>query len=66
MDKDLNRDRVVVLAALAAVVALAWVYLGYIALAQPAMDMDAVAMAAMPLPEWDCRLLRGQRWRCGW
>lgn len=53
MDNVLNRDRLVVLSALAAVVALAWAYLGYIALAQPAMDMDVVAMATMPLPEWD-------------
>lgn len=53
MDKALNRDRVVVLAALAGVVALAWAYLAYTAVAQPAMDMDAVAMAAMPPPDWD-------------
>jgi predicted metal-binding membrane protein len=53
MDKALNRDRLVVLAALAAVVALAWAYLAYIVLAQPAMDMDAIAMAAMPAPVWD-------------
>jgi predicted metal-binding membrane protein len=53
MDKALNRDRVVVLAALAGVVALAWAYLAYTVLAQPAMDMDAVAMAAMPPPDWD-------------
>ena len=53
MDKALNRDRLVVLAALAAVVALAWAYLAYIVLAQPAMDMDAIAMAAMPPPDWD-------------
>jgi predicted metal-binding membrane protein len=55
MDKVLNRDRWVVLAALAAVVALAWAYLAYIVLAQPAMDMDAIAMAAMPPPVWDAR-----------
>jgi predicted metal-binding membrane protein len=55
MDKVLNRDRLVVLAALAAVVALAWAYLAYIVLAQPAMDMDAIAMAAMPPPVWDIR-----------
>ena len=48
MDKVLSRDRWVVLAALAAVVALAWAYLAYIVLAQPVMDMDAIAMAAMP------------------
>lgn len=53
MDKALNRDRVAVLAALAGVVALAWAYLAYTVLAQPAMDMDAVAMAAMPPPDWD-------------
>jgi predicted metal-binding membrane protein len=53
MDKVLSRDRWVVLAALAAVVALAWAYLAYIVLAQPAMDMDAVAMAAMPPPVWE-------------
>ena len=53
MDKILDRDRLVVLAALAAVVALAWAYLVYVVLAQPAMDMDAVAMAAMPPPDWD-------------
>lgn len=53
MDKVLDRDRWVVLAALAAVVALAWAYLAYIVLAQPAMDMDAIAMAAMPPPIWD-------------
>jgi predicted metal-binding membrane protein len=52
MDKGQNRDRLVVLASLAAIVALAWTYLGYIVLAQPEMDMDAAAMAAMPLPEW--------------
>jgi predicted metal-binding membrane protein len=55
MDKVLNRDRLVVLGALAAVVALAWAYLAYIVLAQPAMDMDAIAMAAMPPPVWDVR-----------
>ncbi|HEY2864600.1 MAG TPA: DUF2182 domain-containing protein [Casimicrobiaceae bacterium] len=48
-----NRDRMVVLAALAAVVALAWAYLAYTVLAQPAMDMDAAAMAAMPAPAWN-------------
>ena len=53
MDKVLSRDRWVVLAALAAVVALAWAYLARVVLAQPAMDMDAVAMAAMPPPVWD-------------
>ena len=53
IDKVLSRDRVAVLAALAAVVALAWIYLAHMALAQPAMDMDAVAMAAMPAPHWD-------------
>ncbi len=53
MDKVLSRDRLVVLAALAAVVALAWAYLAYIVLAQPVMDMDAIAMAAMPPPVWD-------------
>ena len=53
MDKILDRDRLVVLAALAAVVELAWAYLVYVVLAQPAMDMDAVAMAAMPPPDWD-------------
>lgn len=52
MDKALNRDRGVVLAALAGVVTLAWAYLAYTVLAQPAMDMDAVAMAAMPPPDW--------------
>lgn len=55
MDKILHRDRWVVLAALTAVVALAWAYLAYIVLAQPAMDMDAIAMAAMPPPVWDVR-----------
>jgi predicted metal-binding membrane protein len=45
----------VVLAALGAVVALAWAYLAYIALAQPAANMDAMAMAAMPPPDWDAR-----------
>jgi predicted metal-binding membrane protein len=53
MDKVLSRDRWVVLAALAAVVALAWAYLAYIVLAHPVMDMDAIAMAAMPPPVWD-------------
>lgn len=53
MDKVLNRDRLVVVGALALVVALAWAYLGYIVLAQPVMGMDATAMAAMPPPEWD-------------
>lgn len=53
MDKALNRDRLVVLAALAAVVALAWAYLVYVVFAQPVMDMDAAAMAAMPPPDWD-------------
>jgi predicted metal-binding membrane protein len=53
MDKVLSRDRWVVLAALAAVVALAWAYLAYNVVAQPAMDMDALAMAAMPPPVWD-------------
>ena len=55
MDKDHNRDRLVVLASLAAVVALAWTYLGHIVLAQPDMHMDAAAMAAMPPPVWDAR-----------
>jgi predicted metal-binding membrane protein len=55
MDKVLNRDRLVVLGALAAVVALAWAYLAYVVLAQPTMDMDAIAMAAMPPPVWDVR-----------
>jgi predicted metal-binding membrane protein len=55
MDKVLSRDRWVVLAALAAVVALAWAYLAYIVLVQPVMDMDAIAMAAMPPPVWDVR-----------
>ena len=55
MDKVLTRDRLVILAALAAVVALAWAYLAYIVLAQPAMDMDAIAMAAMPPPVWNIR-----------
>jgi predicted metal-binding membrane protein len=53
MDTVLSRDRWVVLAALAAVVALAWAYLVYMVLAQPVMDMDAIAMAAMPPPVWD-------------
>jgi predicted metal-binding membrane protein len=53
MDKVLGRDRLVILAALAAVVALAWAYLAYIVLAQPAMDMDAVAMGAMSPIVWD-------------
>jgi Predicted metal-binding integral membrane protein len=55
MDKVLDRDRLVILAALAAVVALAWAYLAYIVVAQPAMDMDAIAMAAMPPPVWNIR-----------
>jgi len=55
MDKVFSRDRWVILAALAAVVALAWAYLAYIVVAQPAMDMDAIAMAAMPSPVWDVR-----------
>ena len=55
MDKVLTRDRLVILAALAAVVALAWSYLAYLVVAQPAMDMDAIAMAAMPSPVWDAR-----------
>ena len=55
MDKVLSRNRWVVLSALAAVVALAWVYLAYIVVAHPAMDMDAIAMAAMPPPVWDAR-----------
>jgi predicted metal-binding membrane protein len=53
MDKVLHRDHRVVLAALAAVVALSWAYLACIALTQPAMDMDAIAMAAMPPPIWN-------------
>jgi len=53
MDKALHRDRWVVLAALAAVVALSWAYLAYIVLTQPVMDMDAIAMAAMPPPVWN-------------
>ena len=53
IDKVLNRDRVAVLAALGVVVALAWAYLAHLALAQPEMDMDAVAMASMPAPHWD-------------
>jgi predicted metal-binding membrane protein len=53
METVLNRDRLIVLAALAAVVTLAWAYLAYIVLAQPTMDMDAMAMAAMPPPHWD-------------
>jgi predicted metal-binding membrane protein len=53
MDKVLHRDRWVVLAALAAVVALSWAYLAYIVLTQPVMDMDAIAMAAMPPPVWN-------------
>jgi hypothetical protein len=55
MDKVLGRDRLVILAALAAVVALAWAILPTSVLAQPAMDMDAIAMAAMPPPVWDGR-----------
>jgi predicted metal-binding membrane protein len=55
MRKVLQRDRCIVLAALAAVVALSWVYLAYIVVAQPAMDMDAISMAAMPPPVWDVR-----------
>jgi predicted metal-binding membrane protein len=53
MDKLLNRDRLVVLAALAAVVALAWAHLAHIVLAPPATGMDAIGMAAMPPPVWD-------------
>jgi predicted metal-binding membrane protein len=53
MDKALHHDRWVVLAALAAVVALSWTYLAYIVLTQPVMDMDTIAMAAMPPPVWN-------------
>ncbi|MGH6741646.1 MAG: DUF2182 domain-containing protein, partial [Bradyrhizobium sp.] len=49
----LGRDRLVVLTSLVAVVALAWGYLAYIALRQPAMDMAAHAMAMMPWQPWD-------------
>ncbi|MGH8851430.1 MAG: DUF2182 domain-containing protein, partial [Casimicrobiaceae bacterium] len=49
----LDCDRRVVLAALITLVALAWGYLVYIVLRQPAMDMDAHAMAMMPAPLWD-------------
>ena len=50
MNPVLSRDRLVVLAAVAAIVALAWTYLAYMVLAQPTMDMDA---AAMPAPAWN-------------
>ncbi len=48
-------DRLVVLAALACVVALAWSYLLYLVFSQPMMDMDARAMAMMPARPWDAR-----------
>lgn len=49
----MNRDRLVVLAALAAVVALAWGYLAYVVLARPLMVSEASATAALPAPVWD-------------
>lgn len=51
--RDLIRDRLVVLAALAAIVALAWAYVTHLVLSQPAMGMDAHAMAMMPARPWD-------------
>lgn len=47
------RDRLVVLAALASVVALAWGYLVYLVFNQPTMDMDARAMAMMAAQPWN-------------
>jgi predicted metal-binding membrane protein len=49
----MDRDRRIVLAALVGIVALAWGYLAYIVLRQPAMDMGANAMAMMPARPWD-------------
>ena len=47
------RDRLLVLAALAAVVAVAWAALAYLAIGRPAMDMTSDSMPMMPAMRWD-------------